>query len=164
MKRIIFLCIFLLTAGLSSFSVSAASPQSFASTEKATPIPVTRQEIEMMEYVVEMEVGGLSLTDKRIIADVIVNRVLSPEFPNTVAEVLTQKYQFPTIQNYYDRSRPPSRETKQAVRELLFGQYRGIAKGAKYFYAPRWADKTSAAWFESALSFLFERNGQRFFC
>jgi len=158
MKRIILFCFFLFTIGTASFSASAAEY------EKAVPISVSRQEVEMMEYVVEMEVGGLSVTDKRIIADVIVNRVLSPEFPDTVSEVLTQKYQFPTIQNYYDKSCPPSKETRQAVKEILIGHFRGIAKGAKYFYAPRWADKTAARWFESDLTFLFERNGQRFFC
>lgn len=126
-------------------------------------INISRDEIEMMEYVVEKEVGGLDIQDKRVIADVIVNRVLAPEFPDTVYQVLTQKKQFPTVSNYYERTRIPTSETKQAVREVLLGKYRGVSQGAKYFYAPRWCSASAASWFENCLTFLFEHDGQRFF-
>lgn len=125
-------------------------------------IPYTYEEQRMMNWVVQQEVRGASIGHKRVIAQVIVNRVKDPAFPDTVAEVLTQKNQFSSIGNWCDRKFEPDLDTITAVREVLTGEYADI-HGALYFYAPRWASSSAAGWFENDLDFLFEMEGHRFF-
>lgn len=126
-------------------------------------IPYTAQEQQMMTWVVQQEVRGASLEHKRIIARVIVNRVLDSRFPDTVTGVLTQKGQFASIRNWQQRLYEPDADTRRAVWEVLTGRCQKDFGGALYFYAPRWASAGAANWFEGSLCFLFEKEGHRFF-
>lgn len=140
---------------LQPLPVSAAMPR--------RTIPYTVQEQQMMAWVVQQEVRGASLEHKRIIARVIVNRVLDSRFPDTVTGVLTQKGQFTSIQNWQQRRYEPDADTRRAVWEVLTGRCQEDFGGALYFYAPRWAASGAANWFEGSLCFLFEKEGHRFF-
>ncbi len=132
-------------------------------TVAAPTVAYTEEERTMMEYVVQQEVRGASIEHKRIIAYVILNRVKSNAFPDTIAEVLTQKNQFCSIENYYQRNYPPDADTKQAVAEVLSGTTPDLSQNAMFFYAPKWAVGSAANWFENRLSFCFEMEGHRFF-
>ena len=123
---------------------------------------VSAEEVEMMECVVQRETGG-SIEHRRIIAQVILNRVADSHFPDTVEGVLTAPRQFPTISNYYTKKRPPDETTKQAVREVLTGTCGFNSGGALYFYDPRYAAENLAKWFENDLEFVFEFESHRFF-
>lgn len=79
-----------------------------AEVEYATARELTDQDIEEMDYwdelellaqVVEAEAGNQDMTGKRLVVDVVLNRVDSPLFPNTITEVLEQKGQFSTMHN-----------------------------------------------------------------
>ena len=52
-----------------------------------------------MAACVEAEAGNQGLDGKRMVADVILNRVEDPAWPNTIEGVITQKYQFSTYWN-----------------------------------------------------------------
>lgn len=54
-------------------------------------------DMELIAQMVEAEAGNQDLLGKRLVADVILNRVDSDKFPNTVEEVLFQSYQFSSI-------------------------------------------------------------------
>lgn len=123
----------------------------------------TDEEVTMMEYIIQQEVRGASLKHKRIIANVIVNRVNSDSFPDTVEGVLFQKGQFTSAQNYHNRKYPPDEDTKRAVQEVLNRRCEDLSQGALYFYAPRWTAQKTASWFENKLDYLFELEGHRFF-
>ena len=125
-------------------------------------VAYTYEEQRMMAWVVQQEVRGASEEHKRIIAQVIVNRVKDDAFPDTIKEVLTQKNQFTSIQNWYQRNYPPDAATIRAVRQVLTGEYT-VPSGALFFYAPRWASASAAEWFENSLTYLFEMEGHRFF-
>lgn len=56
-------------------------------------------ELELLALVVEAEAGNQDLTGKRLVVDVVLNRVDSPLFPNTITEVLQQENQFSTMWN-----------------------------------------------------------------
>ena len=116
----------------------------------------------MMNWIVQQEVRGASIAHKRVIAQVIVNRVKSDAFPDTVTGVLTQKNQFSSLRNWYERNYPPDADTIRAVRQVLTGEYADL-HGALFFYAPRWASSSAANWFENSLTYLFEMEGHRFF-
>lgn len=123
----------------------------------------TEEEVDMICAVVEREVGGLSAQSKQIVTSVIINRVKSSAFPNTVYDVLHQPNQFNTIKNYYTNERPVQVSTRIAVTYALKS---GIdcADGAMYFYAPAVIDSVDKTnWFESNLEFVLEIDGQRYF-
>lgn len=79
--------------------------------EQAETIPVTEltkedlaeenywDELELLAYVVEAEAGNQDMTGKRLVVDVVLNRVDSPLFPDTITEVLEQPGQFTTMWN-----------------------------------------------------------------
>ena len=122
----------------------------------------TEEEQEMMGWIIQQEVRGGSLEHKRAVAEVILNRVKSPAFPDTIREVLLAPGQFTSAQNWYNRTYPPDEDTLQAVEEVLSGTLKPVTGGAVFFYAPRWADENSANWFES-LPLTLEMEGHRFF-
>ena len=123
-------------------------------------IKYTEEEFVMMCYVLQNEAGNLSAKSKIAVSNVIINRVKSSRFANSVAEVLTQQGQFTCINNYYNKTNPPSQHTKDCVRRALNGE--DYSNGALFYYAPKYCGGSTAAWFES-LTFCIELEGQRFF-
>lgn len=62
-------------------------------------------EMELIAQLVMAEAGNQDLTGKRYVVDVVLNRVDSDEFPNTVEEVIFQEDQFSVIKNgAFDRA------------------------------------------------------------
>lgn len=55
--------------------------------------------LEMLAACVEAEAGNQGLDGKRLVADVILNRVDDEDFPDTIEGVITQKYQFASYWN-----------------------------------------------------------------
>lgn len=60
----------------------------------------TDEEMELMAGVVHAEAGNQDMIGRRLVADVILNRVVNPDFPNTVSEVVYQQNQFAAPMNY----------------------------------------------------------------
>lgn len=56
-------------------------------------------EMEMIAQLIMAEAGNQDLAGKRYVVDVVLNRVDSDDFPNTVEEVIFQKNQFSVIEN-----------------------------------------------------------------
>lgn len=56
-------------------------------------------DMELIAQLVEAEAGNQDLYGKRLVVDVVLNRVESPDFPNTVEEVIFQKGQFSVVTN-----------------------------------------------------------------
>jgi hypothetical protein len=61
-----------------------------------TELPISDYERILLNNVVAREYGSdwVSVYDKACIVATVMNRVNSPQFPNTIEEVLTQPYQF----------------------------------------------------------------------
>lgn len=109
----------------------------------------TAAEIEMIQYVVQNEAGYMNKQHKQIITEVILNRVASKRFPNTIKGVLSQSGQFTSWRNYLNRTKPPIKSTKDAVMSVLNGDASGVSKGALFFYAPKLTSSSSTRnWFE----------------
>ena len=125
-------------------------------------VPCSDEEIELMEYIVEMEAHDLSYKHKEIIACVIVNRVYSNLFPNTINDVIKARNQFPSIYNYYNKKFHPNQDTKKAVYNVLTGKVDrfNVSKDAVFFYNPSVCGVNS--WFESR-ELVLEMDGHRFF-
>lgn len=64
--------------------------------EEAEAAPYTEWELEMLACTIYCEAGGDACTDetRRMVGEVILNRVADPRFPSSIEGVLTQKSQY----------------------------------------------------------------------
>lgn len=83
-------------------------------------------DLDLIARVIMHESGNQSLEGKIAVGNVILNRVNSPSFPNTVAEVLAQKNQFPGATNA-----TPNASSLRAAQLCLDGAM--LVPGAYYF-------------------------------
>lgn len=147
-----------LTAG--STFVSARHVEGISLTEKKSPneeakldkskylFPheFTEEELEEMHYYDELdllacavfaEAGNQGLEGMALACDVILNRVDSPEFPNTIRDVIYQKNQFEIVSNGSIDTVSPTEECFEACkRELNERRNKEIV----YFRTQRFAD------------------------
>ena len=127
---------------------------------KDTVISYTDDEFEMLCYVLQGEVGNCSEASKIAVANVIINRVKSSQFPDSISAVLTAPEQFDAIYGYYNGTTVPTQNTRDCALRALKGE--DNTNGATYYYAPRYCGGASSAWFET-LQFCLEVDGQRYF-
>lgn len=146
-----------------------------------TPTPEPMQEVEqicaygevrldeksyqVLLRIVEAEAAGEGTEGKKLVANVILNRVNHPSFPNTVEEVVFQKSgghaQFsPTIDGRFE-SVQISTETVEAVDMVLAGA--DDSQGALFFSARSKADPDNMSWFDKNLKWLFAYGGHEFY-
>lgn len=76
--------------------------------------------LELLAVCVEAEAGNQSLDGKRMVADVILNRVDHPDWPDSIEGVITDPYEFASYwDGGMDNVWEPSEETFQAVQMEL---------------------------------------------
>jgi len=100
-------------------------------------------EIDLLARLVRAEAQSEPYQGKIAVACVVLNRVDSPSFPNTIREVIYEKGQFQPVRNG-EINQPADEESIKAVHEAL-KEYRNMAAGSLYFYNPaiatnRWLD------------------------
>jgi len=120
---------------------------------------------EILCRIVEAEAGGEDLNGRILVANVVLNRVKSKSFPNTVAGVVFQKnsgtFQFsPVRDGRYQRVKVTA-ETEEAVQRALLGE--DYSQGALYFVARKAASPGKVQWFDKHLTRLFQYGGHEFF-
>lgn len=99
---------------------------------------ISKADKELMARLVTAEAKGESYAGKVAVATVILNRVDSSLFPNTVKEVIYQKvsghYAFTPVQNG-EINRQADAASRKAVEEAI--SFRGQGRGSLYFYNPK---------------------------
>lgn len=70
--------------------------------------------LEMLAKCVQAEAGNQGLLGKRLVVDVILNRVDSDRFPNTIDGVISQRGQFAVYPGMMNKA-VPDEETYQAI-------------------------------------------------
>ena len=111
--------------------------------------------------IVQAESGGCDITGKILVANVILNRVDSDEFPNSIHGVVYQKSQFsPVIDGSINRCKV-SDETREAVERALNGE--DPSEGALYFMNRSKSAPKNVRWFDTKLSYLFKHGEHEFF-
>ena len=123
------------------------------------------KDYEALVRIVEAEAGGEDQDGKLLVANVVLNRVNSAIFPDTVQEVVMQKEQgiaqfSPTVDGRY-QSVKVSEDTEEAVERALYGE--DISQGALYFCAREKADSEKLQWFDRKLTRLFAYGNHEFF-
>jgi len=95
---------------------------------------------ELLARLVQAEAKGEPYAGKVAVATVVLNRIDSPDFPNTVKEVIYQKvsghYAFSPVQNGAI-NQAADKASRQAVNEAL--AFRGQGNGSLYFFNPKTA-------------------------
>lgn len=130
-----------------------------------TGITLSDDDFQILCRIVEAEAGGEDINGRILVANVILNRVESSIFPNTIEGVVFQKsngtYQFSPIWDgrYYHVK--VSEETIEAVERALLGE--DYSKGALYFAARKAAAPEKMRWFDNHLTRLFQYGGHEFF-
>ena len=108
--------------------------------QKNIPLPqwriqITNEQLDLLERCVMAEGGGESYECQVAIACVIINRVISDKYPDSVDGVIKQKGQFSTWPKMIKRM-VATNEVKQAVREALTSE--AIPENVLYFRASRY--------------------------
>lgn len=93
---------------------------------------ITQAEIDMLASITYLEAGNQPMAGKRAVVEVVLNRVLSNEFPNTIEEVLYQKGQFTPVAKI--TSTTGGDEEYAAVEQVLQCQY-PILEGERLFFS-----------------------------
>lgn len=121
----------------------------------------SRKSRRILERIVEAEAGDQSYRGRLLVACVILNRVDSPQFPDTVEKVVFAPGQFSPVSNGRYYSVTVSRTTKNAVAAALKGE--DPSQGALYFMDRRYSDPDAVAWFDRALTPVMKWQGHEFY-
>ena len=79
----------------------------------------TEKEIELLSRLVTAEAQGEPFEGKVEVINVILNRVASNEFPNSIRDVIYQPGQFQVVSNGLIDRRKPSKKSRDAVLEAI---------------------------------------------
>lgn len=122
-------------------------------------------EYNLLLKLVEAEAGGEDATGKKLVANVVFNRVNSDKFPNSVAAVILQRdesgAQFSPVSDGRIDCVKVSEDTKLAVEQVMWGE--DTSKGALYFLARKHSDADNIKWFDENLTFVLSHGGHEFF-
>ncbi len=133
--------------------------------EKEYKYDLQDADYEALLKIVQAEAGNEDLEGKMLVAGVVMNRVSSAAFPDSVTEVVMQKdkgvYQFSPVGNGTYQNTRASEETIEAVERVLKGE--DITQGALYFAARKSADPEKMRWFDRSLTRLFAHGNHEFF-
>jgi len=133
--------------------------------EQTKKYQLSDKDYDALLRIVEAEAGGEDQDGKLLVANVVLNRVNSELFPDTVLEVVMQKEQgiaqfSPTVDGRYTNV-CVSDDTVAAVERALYGE--DISRGALYFCAREKADSDKLKWFDRKLTRLFSYGHHEFF-
>lgn len=119
----------------------------------------------VLERIVEAEAGGEDRKGRVLVANVVLNRVMDKEFPNSIEGVVFQhsgkRYQFSPISNGAYYAVHVSKGTKKAVQAALEGE--DPSQGALYFMERALAESGNVRWFDDALTKLQSHGCHEFY-
>ncbi|WP_144645425.1 cell wall hydrolase [Priestia megaterium] len=119
---------------------NTAKPEAKPAEQETPAVSISASEKDLLARLVEAEAKGESYEGKVGVATVVLNRVDSPKFPDTVTGVIKQvvgkAYAFSPVQNG-SINKPASEDSKKAVEQALTRKDR--LDDSIYFYNPKTA-------------------------
>lgn len=119
-----FLSAFLLSSGYLALAEvkednNGATSDIIASVEDISEVEETNKDAELLALIAVAEAEGEGDFGKILVMDTVLNRVDSPNFPNTIEDVIYQPYHFSSVWNgRIDRSYPTDYDISLAKKEL----------------------------------------------
>ena len=118
-----------MSAAVTAGDYAAGAAAAAARAEKLADLeldyaPVDFEELWLLSKIIYAEAGSnwLDMDWKMAVGEVVLNRMASPEFPNTMREVLEQPGQYYGRGSRYFENLKPSAESVEAARRLLEGE------------------------------------------
>ena len=124
-------------------------------------VVLPQEEYQVLLRIVQAEAGICDEEGKLLVANVILNRMESEEFPDTVSGVVYQKKQFSPVMNGTINTCRVTTETIDAVKRALSGE--DISEGALYFMNRGKSASRNVRWFDANLEYLFKHGDHEFF-
>ena len=129
------------------------------------PTLMSDEDYATLLRIVEAEAGSEDIKGRVLVANVIMNRVKSEDFPNTVTEVVWDNSDgVPQFSPTYDgriNEVTVSDETREAVKQALKGT--DYSEGALFFIQKSAAEAHNVKWFEKDLKKLFKYGVHEFY-
>lgn len=123
------------------------------------------EDYENLLQIVEAEAGTEDIKGRVLVANVIMNRVKDPEFPDNVTDVIWEYDngvpQFSPVADGRISQVTPTEETKEAVKQALEGV--DYSEGALFFIQKSAAEKHNIQWFDQELTSLFKHGVHEFY-
>ncbi len=118
-------------------SVAApAAPAAEEEAEESEAVSVSARELECLTRVILYEAGAESRAGQVAVAQVVMNRVESPRFPNTICGVIYQRGQFSAIRSFNPPRNARWNRAMALARDVLDG-HEPVVGEALYFHATR---------------------------
>lgn len=127
----------------------------------AAVVSYTDKDYQVLLKIVQAEAGICDTKGRVLVANVILNRVKSEEFPNNITDVVYQKSQFSPVSNGSINTVEITQKTKESVDRALAGE--DYSKGALYFMYRGGSQSQAIRWFDKRLTFLFQHERHEFF-
>lgn len=103
-------------------------------TERAA---VSSRELDCMTKVILYEAGAESRAGQVAVAQVVMNRVESPRFPDSVCGVIYQRGQFSSIRSFRHAKNARWQRAERIARAVMSGDEKAVVGRALYFHATR---------------------------
>lgn len=99
------------------------------------PAKYKQSDLNLLAQLIESEAGNQSIAGKMAVGTVVMNRVKSGVFPDTIRGVIYQKHQFSPVANGSINNKP-SDESVAAAKKIMEGS-RVLKSDVLYFYNPK---------------------------
>lgn len=127
----------------------------------AAVVRYSDQDYEVLKRIVEAEAGICDTKGRILVANVILNRVRSDEFPDNITDVVYQKSQFSPVYDGRLNTCKVTDQTVEAVNRALAGE--DYSQGALYFMNRKRSQSGNVRWFDGKLTYLFQHEKHEFF-
>ncbi len=127
----------------------------------ASVISYSERDYNVLLRIVEAEAGICDMKGRILVANVIMNRVRSKEFPNNITDVVYQKSQFSPVSDGRLNTCKVTEETVEAVNRALAGE--DHSQGALYFMNRKRSKSKNVRWFDGSLTYLFHHDRHDFY-
>lgn len=116
---------------------------------------------QVLLKIVQAEAGICDAKGRILVANVIMNRVRSKEFPGSITEVVYEKGQFSPVMDGRINSVEVTDLTVECVNRALSGE--DYSQGALYFMNRSRSQSGAVSFFDGKLTYLFAHDGHEFF-
>lgn len=122
---------------------------------------LSKEDYDVLLHIVQAEAGICDDKGKILVANVILNRIDSSQFPDNVTDVVYQKSQFSPVSDGSINRVKVTDQTIDCVNRALQGE--DYSQGALYFMNRSGSYSHAVRWFDGKLTFLFQHERHEFF-
>lgn len=122
---------------------------------------ITDEDYQILLRIVEAEATGEDVIGKLLVANVVLNRLESGDYGDTIIDVVFAEGQFSPVKDGRLFKVTPTETTVEAVERAINGEDQ--SQGARYFVAREIASKKGLRYFDNHLKFLFKHGCHEFY-